>query len=137
MFELPDDLPAERQVEIRDALADVLGFFAEYYGIAPPRFAVIVDADLTVLANATLERIALSDRAAREGDVHIVLAHEYFHVLEWNFVAGSEQRFASTPIWLHEGTAEYARGLYLREHGPRTSGQQRSWRWLNSGTDSV
>ena len=132
VFELPDDLPAERQVEIRDALADVLGFFAEYYGIAPPRFAVIVDADLTVLANATLERIALSDRAAREGDVLGVLAHEYFHVLQLNFVAGSEQRFASSPIWLHEGAAEYVRGLYLREHGPRTSEQQRSWRWLNS-----
>ena len=29
VFELPDDLPAERQVEIRDSLAEVLKFFAE------------------------------------------------------------------------------------------------------------
>ncbi len=61
-----------------------------------------------------------------------MLAHEYFHVLQFNLVAGAEQHFASSPAWLNEGSAEYARGLYLREQGMSTGEQQRSRRWLQS-----
>lgn len=132
VFEFPDDLPVERQVEIRDALAEVIRFFAESYGIEPPRFAVTVDPRLDVLAYAHRELVALSDRAARGEDMAEVLAHEYFHVLQANLVAGAEEHFESAPLWLHEGSAEYARGLFAREHGSRTGEQQRSSRWLNS-----
>ena len=131
-FEFPDDLPAERQAEIRDSLAGVLAFFAEYYGMETPQFSVIVDPDLGDRANANRERIALSTSAAREGDLRGVLAHEYFHVLQFNLATGAEQHFASSPAWLNEGSAEYARGLYLREQGMSTGEQQRSRRWLQS-----
>lgn len=116
-FEFGEGVSAERQVEVRKALTNVNGFFAERYGIEPPEFTLSTAEDSLsqvtthFLGTPPASRVTLSllqiANDIVEDELESTLAHEYFHVLQHAFA-----RYPYPPSWMTEGAATYAAGIY-------------------------
>ena len=116
-LEFGEGVSAERQVEVRRALTNVIGFFAERYGIEPPEFTLMTAEDspsqVTTHFRGTppASRVVLSVLEIGNNLVgarlESVLAHEYYHVLQHRFA-----RYPYPPSWMTEGAATYAEGIY-------------------------
>ena len=126
-FVFRGDVSAQRQSELRNEMERVVAFFAERYTIKPPEFVVVVD--------SMQARAAASDWRIRIGGPFIgspliggTLAHEYFHVLQWHLSQGDRR---GSPLWMIEGSATYAEGLYALEwYGAADA--QFGWWWGSS-----
>ena len=116
-FAFDEGVSAERQVEVRKALANVIGFFAERYGVEPPDFALSSGEDspsavtthfrgLPPASRVVLSRLEIENDIV-EDELESTLAHEYFHVLQHAFA-----RYPYPPSWMTEGAATYAEGIY-------------------------
>ena len=114
-FTFPDEVPAERQATIRDDMADVIRFFAERYGITPPKFAVTVDFSLDIFAGVRSRQILIGRGAVEHPYLGATLAHEYFHLLQRRLGGYPPAASDPSPRWVTEGAATYAGGLYRRE----------------------
>ena len=80
VFEAP--VTQERKSELRDEMERVVAFFAERYGIEPPAFVVRVDPEgRDTYASRGL--IHLGPDRVDDRSSGFVLAHEYFHVLQF------------------------------------------------------
>ena len=116
-FTFGEGVSAERQAEVRRALTNVIGFFAESYGIEPPQFTLSTGegsssaVTTTFIGTPPASRVILSTLQIANhlvGDeLESTLAHEYFHVLQHNFA-----RYPYPPSWMTEGAATYASGIY-------------------------
>lgn len=116
-FEFGEGVSAERQVEVRRALTNVIGFFAERYGIEPPEFTLSTGEDSSsqvtthFVGTPPASRVVLSllqiENDIVEDELESTLAHEYYHVLQHNFA-----RYPYPPSWMTEGAATYAAGIY-------------------------
>ncbi|MCY3646290.1 MAG: hypothetical protein OXH07_04890 [Chloroflexi bacterium] len=116
-FEFGEGVSAERQVEVRRALTNVIGFFAERYGIEPPEFTLSSSEDSSSQVTTHFRGIPPASRVVRsvlqiendivEDELESVLAHEYYHVLQHSFA-----RYPYPPSWMTEGAATYASGIY-------------------------
>ncbi len=116
-FEFGEGVSAERQVEVRRALTNVIGFFAERYGIEPPEFTLSSGEDSRSAVTTHFRglppasRVVLSlleiENDIVEDELESTLAHEYFHVLQHNLA-----RYPYPPSWMTEGAATYASAVY-------------------------
>ncbi len=116
-FTFGEGVSAERQVEVRRALTNVIGFFAERYGIEPPDFTLSSDEDSPSAVtthfrgNPPASRVELSlleiEDDIVEDELESTLAHEYYHVLQHNLA-----RYPYPPSWMTEGAATYASAVY-------------------------
>ena len=105
----------EVQSGIRAMTGRVMTYFAERYGIEPPRFTVITDPEGSTNAAPGLIRLGeVHSRLSPSSEVTI--AHEYFHVLQFHLRAAG----VASPRWMTEGTATYAQGLYAQSQGVNT-----------------
>ncbi len=116
-FTYGEGVSAERQAEVRRALTNVIGFFAEEYGVEPPQFTLSTGegspsaVTTTFVGTPPTSRVTMSTLQIANhlvGDaLESTLAHEYFHVLQHNFA-----RYPYPPSWMTEGAATYASGIY-------------------------
>ncbi len=116
-FEFGEGVSAERQVEVRRALTNVIGFFAERYGIEPPEFTLNTGEDSssqvtthfrgTPPASRVIRSVLQIENDIVEDELESTLAHEYYHVLQHSFA-----RYPYPPSWMTEGAATYASGIY-------------------------
>ncbi len=117
--------------ELREEMEHAVAFFAERYGIEPPNFFVLVDPGLDIHADAAAGKIRVGgggvDHPLRES----FYAHEYFHILQHHL--GQQRPSADgSPVWLTEGTAEYAADVYRREREGWTDDRVRTAWWRRS-----
>ena len=126
-FELGDELTEEVHASLREDVTAVVTFFAERYGIKPPPFTVEYHPDLEIFAGALPGRILLSSGVIDYSLRDVVLAHEYFHILQRHFAGRTR-----SPAWMTEGTATYAGGLYRLAAWNITGEQLRNARWRHS-----
>ena len=127
-FEYLGELGEEERLSLRGELAAVVTFFAERYGIEPPRFTVEYDPNLDIFAGALPGRIFLSREVMDYALRDVTLAHEYFHILQGHYAKGRR-----SPAWMTEGTATYAGGLYRIASRGITAEQLRHARWRHTG----
>ena len=99
--------------ELREEMERAVAFFAERYGIEPPEFYVRVDpvGDDTYGSRGLIH---LGPDRVHDRSSGFVLAHEYFHVLQFH-LSRQHPSANGSPAWLTEGTAMYATDLYQRE----------------------
>ncbi|MYE46950.1 MAG: M1 family metallopeptidase [Chloroflexi bacterium] len=126
-FELGDELTEQQHVSLREDVTAVVTFFAEWYGIKPPPFTVEYHPDLEIFAGALPGRILLSSSVIDYALRDVVLAHEYFHILQRHFAGRTR-----SPAWMTEGTATYAGGVYRLAAWNITGEQLRNARWRHS-----
>jgi hypothetical protein len=127
-FVFEESVPAETQLAIREETARVLAFFAERYGIEPPQFSVLVDPERPE-TNAAPRMIQIGRGWADDEDRGFALAHEYFHVLQFDL---SRYVPNGSPTWLTEGTAKYVEDLYnSKRRGPTGARLHAQW-WQRS-----
>lgn len=126
-FELGDELTEQQHASLREDVTAVVTFFAERYGLKPPPFAVEYHPDLEIFAGALPGRILLSSSVIDYALRDVVLAHEYFHILQRHFAGRTR-----SPAWMTEGTATYAGGLYRLAAWNITGEQLRNARWRHS-----
>ena len=125
--------PATRGA-IRAEMARVLAYFYENYGIEPLDLSVIVDPSLidaarVNAAHALPGEIYLGTAIYNDlTPLHGTLAHEYFHVFQWQFRNGSSSE-SFLPDWLIEGTAQYIQDIYERQWLGRTGAEVRGHWW--------
>ncbi|MCY3602732.1 MAG: hypothetical protein OXH12_06580 [Chloroflexi bacterium] len=121
---------AERRAFLTAEMAKIAAFFAERFGVAPPA-QVTVLLDISGISGSFVNQ-AFSSRGTSEPGTEgfssegiimafgqadsgalyaLVLAHEYYHVLQFH-LAESSPYTGGTPGWLVEGSAEYASKLY-------------------------
>ena len=136
------DVSAERQVEVRRAVEDVMSFFDDRYGVVVPEFKLYLSPDPET---ASAQYTGLTGREpppswggfvaeGREGtedellaflagwwvttgddELREILAHEYFHLIQFSVLrAAGVSR--SSPEWLIEGTAVHNEELYLEDY---------------------
>lgn len=135
------DVPEEQRAELRAEAGRVVDFYARRFGIDELDVTVRVAADQAsfreAITSAGLERIAFDRnvgcfayaerifvRLDHEcAQVDGVLAHEYFHSLQWRLAPdhASGRPRDRGPVWLVEGTAEYVAGAYREAAGLETS----------------
>ena len=120
----------EKKSELRDEMEQVVAYFAERYGIEPPEFMVNVVPELPN-ANASLRLIRLGDLIENQSYLPFALAHEYFHILQFDWAPGSLNR-AAPPLWLVEGTARFAEDLYGRGRQGEADDRLRTAWWRQS-----
>ncbi|MYJ74201.1 MAG: hypothetical protein F4089_03465 [Gammaproteobacteria bacterium] len=119
---------AERRTFLTAEMAKIAAFFADRFGVAPPaQVTVLLDISGSFVNQAFSGR-GLSEPAAEgfsSGSIIMafgvgadsgaiaagILAHEYYHVLQFHLAEGSPYT-GGTPGWLVEGSAEYASELY-------------------------
>ena len=133
-FTFGERVSAERQAEVRRALTNVIGFFAERYGVEPPQFTLSTGegsssaVTTTFLGIPPASRVILSTLQIANhlvgDDLESTLAHEYFHVLQHSFA-----RYPYPPAWMTEGAATYASGIYEVSQLDRDGGNIRQY-WL-------
>ena len=111
-FAFLSDVAPDLEADLRYDMERVLAFFAEHYGIMPPEFSVRVDT-VRGYARASGGQIQLGIVGDWARD-SFGLAHEYFHVLQFDFMQSSTA-IHRLPQWLVEGTASYVSALYRRE----------------------
>ncbi len=133
-FTFGEGVSAERQGEVQRALTNVIGFFAERYGIEPPQFTLSTGegspsaVTTTFAGTPPASRVVFSTLQIANhlvGDeLESTLAHEYYHVLQHNFA-----RYPYPPSWMTEGAATYASGIYEVSQLDRDGGSIRQY-WL-------
>ena len=112
-FVFGEELTEERQAEIREELRGVVTFFAEQYGILPPRLSLFSGNVSTPRAahgragNRSASSLYVGSDATGEG-LAATLAHEYFHVLQEHISGGTR-----SPAWMTDGSATYAAAVYV------------------------
>ena len=112
--------------ELRAEMERVVAFFAERYGIEPPEFAVRV-APQGPDTGASRGLIHLGPDRVHDRSSGFVLAHEYFHVLQFH-LSRQPPSDNGSPAWLTEGTATYAAAVYGRElRGKTDDGIREVW----------
>ena len=127
-WEFPASVTDAQRTRVRAGVADVIRFFAERYGIAPPEFTVAVDPDADVFAGVRGRTILLSEAALSYALLDVTLAHEYFHILQARLMKGASAGARASPIWMTEGSATYAGALYERASRRMTAdAMTRSW----------
>ena len=128
VFEAP--VTQERKSELRDEMERVVAFFAERYGIEPPDFVVRVDpeGDDTYASRGLIH---LGPDRVHDRSIGFVLAHEYFHVLQF-YVSRQHPSANGSPAWLTEGTAQYATDLYWRDRRGDADDRVRVLWWRES-----
>ena len=129
VFEAP--VAQEHKSELRDEMERVVAFFAERYGIEPPRFFVLVDPRLDIGADAVARRIRVGGQRVDDPGREFSLAHEYFHILQ-NHLGRKQPSASGSPVWLTEGTATYAADVYRREREGWTDNRVRTAWWRRS-----
>ena len=124
----------EKKSELRDEMEQVVAFFAERYGVEPPDFTLSVVPDLP-LANASLRLIRLGEAIDDPSYLPYALAHEYFHILQFDWAPRSLNR-AEPPFWLIEGAARFVEGLYDWTRDGGTEDRIRAdWWWKSLSVD--
>ena len=131
------DVPAERQATLRAAVEDAAAFFETRYGIAVADYRLYFSPDAASAAQLYEEltgrpspladgRVVGVVTTTEDGPLGFVLdrpyddrvdrwlSHEYYHLLQHAAAAGGDAR-PPGPVWISEGTAEYAAGSYI-EH---------------------
>ncbi len=134
LFTFGEAVSAERQEEVRRALTNVIGFFAERYGVEPPQFTLSTGegspsaVTTRFVGTPPASRVVLSTLQIANhlvGDeLESTLAHEYFHVLQHTLA-----RYPYPPSWMTEGAATYASGIYEVSQLGRDGGSIRQY-WL-------
>ena len=130
VFEAP--VTQERKSELRDEMERVVAFFAERYGIEPPAFVVRVDPEgRDTYASRGL--IHLGPDRVDDRSSGFVLAHEYFHVLQFR-LSNQHPSTNGSPVWLTEGAAMYAAAV---SHGGLWGerGDRARTSWWSSSSD--
>ena len=130
-FVFEGDVPAETQLALRKEMARVLAFYTERYGIETPEFFVLVDPELDIVAAANAEQIWIGRHAIDDPLRESVYAHEYFHVLQHHLTQQAPSA-GDSPLWLTEGSATYADGMYRRERQGWTADRVRTDWWRRS-----
>lgn len=115
-FRFPDAVRPLVQDRVRRELAGVLAFFAERHGIEPPVFSVAVDLEYERFAAVRGREILLGKSVLDYDRLRVVLAHEYFHILQ-QYLQKKPAGEAGTwsPAWLVEGAATFAGEAYERD----------------------
>ena len=116
--------------ELREEMEPVVAFFAERYGIEPPPFSVRV-APQTSATSASRDEILLGRGSVDDRSSSFWLAHEYFHVLQFD-LARQHPSGDGAPTWMTEGSAQYATSLYHRERRGETGDRARVTWWRES-----
>ena len=112
-FMFGEELTEERRAEIREELRGVVKFFAEQYGIVPPRLSLFSGGVSTTRAvhgtggNRSASSLYVGSDATGEA-LGATLAHEYFHVLQEHISGGT-----GSPAWMTDGSATYAAAVYM------------------------
>ena len=119
------------ELKLREEMEHAVAFFAESYGVEPPAFVVRVDPEgRGTYASGGL--IHLGPDIVDDGSIGFLLAHEYFHVLQFR-LSNQHPSTNGSPVWLTEGAAMYAaavsRGSLWGERGDRA---RTSWWSLSS-----
>ena len=130
VFEAP--VTQEHKSELRDEMERVVAFFAERYGIEPPAFVVRVDPEgRDTYASRGL--IHLGPDRVDDRSSGFVLAHEYFHVLQFR-LSNQHPSTNGSPVWLTEGAAMYAAAV---SHGGLWGerGDRARTSWWSSSSD--
>ena len=135
----------ERKELVRTELERVVGFYADRYDTVVPEFTLYFSLDLEPVAalfkerhgvdaplapgfgggwvanrrDATPEMYVAADYSALVVDV---LAHEYYHVLQFHLLLSLADGPRSVPGWLIEGGARYGETLYLERKSSGTAG---------------
>ncbi|MDE2754126.1 MAG: hypothetical protein OXI83_16265, partial [Gemmatimonadota bacterium] len=122
------DLSPERESELRDEMEGVLAFFAERYGIEPVEVSVFVDPASGSFAGRDEIWLGVHAEGPSSGGA---LAHEYFHILQEDFIASAASA-RHLPRWLIEGVATYAEALFQREWYGETGDKLRAPWWRSS-----
>ncbi|MCY3887105.1 MAG: hypothetical protein OXG19_05300 [Chloroflexi bacterium] len=130
-FELIGAVAQEQEPELRAEMARVVAVFTARYGIEPPPFFVLADPELDIHADASEGRIRLGGEAVDGPRREISLAHEYFHVLQFQLSKQAPSADGS-PAWLTEGAATYAADVYQREREGWTDDRVRTAWWRRS-----
>ena len=126
-----------RADELRAEAGRVAAFYAERFGIAALDVVIHASADLEnhtdavhgtgwvgsgrypCLAGAGVIFLQLDEECASPEGLGGMLAHEYFHALQFS-LARAEEASDLGPIWLTEGTAIYMLEAYGGGSGPTT-----------------
>ena len=116
--------------ELREEMERVVAFFAERYRIEPPPFSVRV-APQTSATSASRDEILLGRGSVDDRSSSFWLAHEYFHVLQFD-LARQHPSGDGAPTWMTEGSAQYATSLYHRERRGETGDRARVTWWRES-----
>ena len=112
-FVFGEELTEERRAEIREELRGVVTFFAEQYGMLPPRLSLFSGSVSTPRAahgtggNRSASSLDVGSDATGEA-LGATLAHEYFHVLQEHISGGTK-----SPAWIVDGSATYAAAVYV------------------------
>ena len=127
------EVPAKRQDLYREAMEDVVAYYADRYGLPAPEFGLYIGADIEAVRAIYAELTGLNPEAFVQGGRvtqamggtnvmfiygsfvntgtvrDLLLAHEYFHILQRDLSGGN---YKGTPLWLVEGSAVYESMLY-------------------------
>jgi hypothetical protein len=118
LFSFGEGVSAGREVEVRSALANVIGFFAEQYGIEPPEFTLSTGEESPTSTvtffvrrpqateTEVYSQLSVDTHTSNE-DLEVDLAQKYFHVLQANLA-----RKPDMPSWMTAGAATYAGAVY-------------------------
>ena len=132
-FVFGEELTEGRRAEILEELRGVVTFFAEQYGILPPRLSLFSGKVSTPTAahgragNRSASSLYVGSDATGEG-LGATLAHEYFHVLQEHISGGTR-----SPAWMVDGSATYAAAVYMAF--TRTRSGKRRARSLGRGLE--
>ena len=129
-FEFVASVTQEHESKLRSEMERVVTFFAERYGIEPPDSVVRVDpeGDDTYASRGLIH---LGPDRVHDRSIGFVLAHEYFHVLQF-YVSRQHPSANGSPAWLTEGTAQYATDLYWRDRRGDADDRVRVLWWRES-----
>ena len=154
------DVAVERRAAIRDEVASVARFYAERFGVAVGESTLYVSPDREAVAAVYLELTGdeyplsadeeggTATSTAQDGALGFingwfvndhphqfasVLAHEYYHMIQYAILRASEGSYAA-PEWLIEGTASYGELLYLEAHWDVNAEDELTFVSLNDAT---
>lgn len=145
---LVGDISQEWRIRVREELARVVAFYSDRYDIVVPQFTMYFANDLEPVAtlyrelhgreaplvagfhggwvegarDAALEAFVASNSASTLPDL---LAHEYYHLMQYHVLRTHADGTRSSPAWLIEGTAKYGETLYVT----RQSREQAEFLW--------
>ena len=106
-FVFKGDIPPDLPESFQDEMERIITFFAERYGIDPPRFSILLDSESPWGRASSSDMMWLGVHAASSPST---VANTYFSVVQ----QGSQHRIGS-PYWLTVGASKYAEGLYLAD----------------------
>ena len=119
------DVPAARQTQIRELIADTETYFETEFGLVAPHLTTYIAASQADLATSFLDAtgapVSATACAARgrnfillycQGDLTSIFPQEYFHVLQSDLTASFESADLTGAGWLLDGTAAHAAALY-------------------------